>query len=214
MYIEENKDLIINKDKIKEILFDTTNTTVIAATKYISEPAMKELYDLGITNFGENRVEPFIRKRYVLRDLNATWHFIGHLQRNKAKYVINEIDYLHSLDSIELCKIIDKERKEPLKCFVEIKMVPDSNKNGVLVDDLYNFLIEASKYHNVQIVGLMAMSEPDMTNDEKIKLFKDVKKLGDKYNLNLFSMGMSDDYMEAIKAGATHIRLGRILYKM
>lgn len=213
MYTLENPELDINKDKIKELKEECKDAVIVAATKYITEPTMKSLYEAGINNFGENRVEPFIRKHFVLREYDITWHFLGHLQRNKAKFLINDIDYLHSLDSLELCKIIDRERKTPLKCFIELKMVEDSNKNGVLVSDLDNFIKEASSYKNVCIVGLMAMTEPEMTDNEKKELFENVVSLGKKYNLKEFSLGMSDDYKEAIASGSTHIRLGRILYK-
>ena len=136
MYTFENDKLIANEEKIKEIINEIGSTKIVAATKYISPERIKDLYDLGIKDYGENRVDSFIKKKFVNRDLTCKWHFIGHLQRNKAKDIINDIDYLHSLDSIELCKIIDKLRNKPLDCFVEIKMVPDSNKNGVLLDDL------------------------------------------------------------------------------
>lgn len=213
MYTFENEKLFINENKIKEIINEVGDTKIVAATKYITPEKIKDLYDLGIKDFGENRVDSFIRKKFVNRDLSCQWHFIGHLQRNKAKDIINDIDYLHSLDSLELCKVIDKYRTTPLDCFVEIKMIKDSNKNGVLIDELDSFIDEASKYKNINIIGLMAMTEPEMTNDEKKNLFQIVHNKGITLNLKNFSMGMSDDYKEAIESGSTHIRLGRILYK-
>lgn len=175
MYILENENLKINKENILKLKEELKDVVIVAATKYISEPAMKDLYDLGITNFGENRVEPFIRKHNNLKDLDITWHFIGHLQRNKCKEIINDIDYLHSLDSIELAKMIDKYRTTPLKCFVELKMIDDSNKNGVsplCLEDFINHI--KSNFKNVEIIGLMAMAEPNMGHEE-LKDF--IKKL-------------------------------------
>ncbi len=215
MYILENPNLTINSEKIKELLKETKGTKIVAATKYISEDQMKALYNAGIHDFGENRCEPFVRKHNNLKDLNATWHFIGHLQRNKAKLIINDIDYLHSLDSLDLAKIINDKRENPLNCFIELKMVEDSNKDGVALKDLDYFIKTIKEnYPKCNIVGFMAMSEPSMSDSEKKELFTKVVALGHKYNLGEFSLGMSEDYKEAIDAGATYIRLGRILYNM
>lgn len=213
MYILENPDLRINLENLNKIKEEAKNVTIVAATKYISADVMPDLYNAGIKDFGENRVDSFIRKHFILRNYDIKWHFIGHLQRNKAKDVVKDIDVLHSLDSLELAKMIDKLRDKPLDCFVEIKMVGDSNKNGVSPENLDSFLFECSKYSNVNIIGLMAMTEPEMNDMEKKNLFKEVYRIGSEHNLHCFSMGMSDDYMEAIDAGATHIRLGTILYK-
>lgn len=213
MYTLENPDLKINKEKIEELKSSLGDVEIVAATKYITEPQMEELYKAGIRSFGENRVEPFIRKRFVLRNLEAKWHFIGHLQRNKAKLMINDIDYLHSLDSLELCKQIEKLRDKPLDCFIEVKLVDNYAKNGVLESELDDFLNKAMQYTKVNIIGLMTMTEPNMTDQEKLVVFNKLHELGEKYNLIYYSMGMSDDYLLAKEAGATHVRLGRILYK-
>ncbi len=215
MYILENENLKINKENIIKLKEELKDVVIVAATKYISEPAMKDLYNMGITNFGENRVEPFVRKHKNLSDLNITWHFIGHLQRNKCKQIINDIDYLHSLDSLELCEMINKYRNKPLKCFVELKMDINTNKNGVLVENLEEFLNKIKEnYKNIDVVGLMAMAEPMMNKDELKEFYKKVVELGNKYNLKEFSLGMSEDYKEAVLMGSTHVRLGRILYEM
>lgn len=213
MYTLENPDLKINKEKIEELKTDLGNVEIVAATKYITEPQMEELYKAGIRSFGENRVEPFIRKRFVLRNLDIKWHFIGHLQRNKAKLMINDIDYLHSLDSLELCKQIEKLRDKPLDCFIEVKLVDNYAKNGVLEAELDDFINNAKQYSKVNIIGLMTMTEPNMTDQEKSIIFNKLHELGEKYDLMYYSMGMSDDYLLAKEAGSTHVRLGRILYK-
>lgn len=215
LYIEENPNLKINEEKIKALLNETKGATIVAATKYISEDSIRDLYNAGIVNFGENRVEPFVRKHKNLADLKCKWHFIGHLQRNKAKLLINDIDCLHSLDSLDLAKIIDNKREKPLDCFIEIKLVDNEAKDGVLEKDLDAFINEVrNNYKKCNIIGLMAMTEPDMSDLEKEALFRRVVEIGSIYNLHNFSLGMSDDYKDAIKAGATHIRLGRILYQM
>ena len=193
------------------------DVTLVAATKYLDSNQMLDFLKAGVNNFGENRVNDFLTKYEDLKNENVVWHFIGHLQRNKAKKVINKIDYLHSLDSLELAQIIDKERKTPLKTFIEVSINLEENKNGVPYYELESFLKEVLKYKNVQVVGLMMMafknSEDESLKEQfkKLRLLKeDVEK---KLNISLpyLSMGMSDDYLEAIQEGATHVRLGRIL---
>lgn len=203
----------INEKKVQDLLKEVYPNTLVHASKYVDADVIKKLYDLGITNFGENRVESFVPKHFLLRDLNITWHFIGHLQRNKAKEIINNIDYLHSLDSVELMKIIEKNRTTPLNCFIEVHMTNSTTKNGVKPEDLTSFLEESKKYSKVNIVGLMTMTDFDMTDSQKEEVFKNLKNLACKYNLKELSMGMSDDYKLALKEGSTFVRLGRLLYE-
>ena len=203
------------KEFIKTI---DNNVCIVAATKYVDASDMRELLNVGINNFGENRVDSFLKKYDELKDYDIKWHFIGHLQRNKCKEVINKIDYLHSLDSLKLAAIIDKERTTPLNVFIEVSINEEENKNGVKVSDLDNFIEEVLKYKNINLVGFMMMGIASSSSDELIAQFSRLNTLlsevNKKYNLELkcLSMGMSDDYKEAIVCGATHIRLGRILW--
>ena len=201
----------MNREKVLRIIDETKNVNLVVASKYISSLEILELRKLGIRNFGENRTDAFLKKYEELKDEDIVWHFIGHLQTNKAKEVINKIDYLHSLDSLKLASIINKTRNDKLKCFVEVHMTDSSTKSGVLKEELESFLEELKKYDKVEVIGLMAMTEPEQTKEEKLRVFSDLKALADKYNLKELSMGMSDDYQEAIKAHATYIRLGRII---
>ncbi len=208
------------RDDIKEFLSTIpNNVTLVAATKYIDADVMKDLYACGVTNFGENRVESFLKKHETLSSLDVEWHFIGHLQRNKARKVIDKINYLHSLDSLELAAIINNERNTPLKCFIEVSINLEENKNGVPYNEVKPFIKECLKYQNIQIVGLMMMA---IANSDEASLHHQFSKLKDLRNeieqelhisLPYLSMGMSDDYLIAIQEGATHIRLGRRLYK-
>ena len=194
------------------------NVCVVAATKYVDSSKMRDLYNHNVTNFGENRVDSFLTKYDELKDLDIKWHFIGHLQRNKCKDVINKIDYLHSLDSLKLAEMIDKQRTTPLNCFIEVSINLEENKNGVDYRNINEFVKEVLKYKNIKLVGFMMMA---IKNDEEDNLEKqfmalyDLKnKVSKEFNIDIpyLSMGMSDDYKEAIKAHATHIRLGRILW--
>ena len=189
---------------------------IVAASKYVDSFEMKKLYEAGITNFGENRVDSFLKKYDELSSLNISWHFIGHLQRNKAKDVINKIDYLHSLDSLELAKMISKTCLKPLKVFVEVSINLEENKNGVPYNQVKDFIKELLTYQNIKLVGLMMMSKKESNDKENqfLKLYELKKQLESSLDINIpyLSMGMSDDYLEALKAHATHIRLGRILF--
>lgn len=193
------------------------NVTLVAATKYLTADEMLPFLDVGVNNFGENRVESFLEKYEALKDKDIVWHFIGHLQRNKALKIINKIDYLHSLDSLDLAKIIDKNRLTPLKTFVEVSINLEESKNGVPFYEVEAFLSELLKYKNIEVVGLMMMAiknsdeESVKSQFRKLRILRDKLEQKFKVKLPYLSMGMSDDYLEAIEEGATHIRLGRIL---
>ena len=194
-------------------------TTLVAATKYINPSDMRVLFNAGVTNFGENRVESFLEKHEALKDLPITWHFIGHLQRNKARKVINKINYLHSLDSLSLADLINQERSTPLDCFIEVSINLEESKNGVPYYKVKEFIQECQKYSNVHIIGLMMMAVAKSNEESLHHQFASLRLLKEEIekelNISLpyLSMGMSDDYIIALKEGATHIRLGRILYK-
>ena len=209
------------REDIKEFLKTITRgVRVVAATKYVGPNEMIDLFNNGVIDFGENRVDAFLEKKKALKDYPIIWHFIGHLQRNKCKSVINEIDFLHSLDSIELARMIDKERRTPLKCFIEVSINMEESKNGVPFKKLNEFVSEVLKYKNIELCGFMMMAVKNAADEDLTKQFKALAYLRDRvekdFNIKLpyLSMGMSDDYKEAISAGATHIRLGRILWKL
>ena len=196
------------------------NITLVAATKYVNSDDMSELLKHGIFNFGENRVDAFLDKYFALQDKRVVWHFIGHLQRNKALEVIDKIDYLHSLDSLKLAKIISENRASPLNVFVEVSVNLEESKNGVPYYELESFLKELIEMKNINLVGLMMMTIKYSDDDSQATQFAKLRTLRDEMETKLnvkipyLSMGMSDDYQEAIKEGATHIRLGRILFDL
>ena len=211
---------MVRKD-IKEFVNSLpSNVTLVAATKYVDVDDMEVLLANGVNNFGENRTDSFLRKYELLKNKGTIWHFIGHLQRNKASEVINKIDYLHSLDSLKLAELIQNKREKPLKTFVEISINLEESKNGVPYYEVKDFIKELLKFNKIELVGLMMMAVK--ASDElslesqfaKLKILRD--EIEQEFNIKLpyLSMGMSDDYKEAIKEGATHIRLGRILYDL
>jgi len=203
---------------LKEIPY---NVLVVAATKYVTSKEMLELYNHNVKDYGENRVDSFLKKYDELKDYkDIKWHFIGHLQRNKCKEIINKIDYLHSLDSLKLADIIEKEREKPLDTFIEVSINLEETKNGVRYEDIYDFVKELLNYKKINIVGFMMMAIKNDSDTNIENQFLKLKKLKEdvekKFNIKIpyLSMGMSNDYKEAIKAGATHIRLGRILWNL
>lgn len=206
--------------EINKIIAATKNTTIVAATKYVDNITMEKLLEYNINNFGENRVDSFLEKYALLKDHEEiVWHFIGNLQTNKVNKMINKINYLHSLDSINLAKYIDKYRFKPLNCFLQINVTNSLSKHGIKEEDVITFLEEVKKYQNVKIIGLMTMTEQNMTEEEKLNTFYKLKDIKDNLNklgyhdILELSMGMSDDYQLAIKASATFLRLGRILFE-
>lgn len=212
--------MILRKDIDSFIKTINKNITLIAATKYVDPLIMEQLLTKGINNFGENRVDDFLTKYESLKShKEIVWHFIGHLQRNKAKKVVNKIDFLHSLDSLELAKILNDNLDKPLNCFVEVSINNEETKNGVKVDDLNNFMTKLQGFSNIKVVGLMMMAVKNSQENSLEDQFKKIEQLREKISKELnielpyLSMGMSDDYQIAIKHNATHIRLGRILYE-
>ena len=207
------------REDIKEFLNTLPkDITLVAATKYGDVDDLKDLYSNGVSNFGENRVDAFLNKYEALKDLDIKWHFIGHLQRNKAHLVLDKIDYLHSLDSLELAKVINRYRLSPLNCFIEVSINLEENKNGVPYYEVKEFIKECLKYPNINIVGLMMMAVSNSSEESLHNQFRKLKelKLNLEKELNIslpyLSMGMSDDYKVAIVEGATHVRLGRVLF--
>lgn len=210
---------MLREDFQKFIKTIPNKVTIVAATKYVDVSTMEDLYKNGINNFGENRVDSFLNKyEYFIHNKDIKWHFIGHLQRNKAKEVINKIDYLHSLDSLKLADLIEKERETPLDTFIEVSINLEESKNGVPYYELEQFVSQILKYKKIHLVGLMMMAiKGSLNTEEQFNKLRELRdELETKFNIKIpyLSMGMSDDYLQAINMGATHIRLGRILYEV
>ena len=210
-----------NLEKVKETLKDYPNVKIVAATKYIGIDKTKELLESGIKDIGENRTDAFLEKYEALKDEDITWHFFGVLQTRKVRSVIDKIDYLHSLDSLSLASEISKRRKTPLKCFVQVNISAEPNKSGVDETKVIPFIKSLSKYENIEVVGLMAIAKLTFDEDLLNSYYETMKELQEEVkSLNLpyapcneLSMGMSNDYVVAVKNGATMIRLGRILLR-
>lgn len=192
-----------------------TAPQVIVVTKYVTIDRAKEAYEAGLKNFGENRIEGFLEKKKHLPD-DAIMHFIGSLQTRKVKDIINEIDYLHALDRLKLAKEIEKRAEHVVKCFVQVNVSGEESKHGMSPDEVIQFIRELKDFKHIEIVGLMTMAP---LTEDKIKLrqyFNQLRLLKEKVqSLNLsyapcteLSMGMSNDFNEAILEGASYVRIG------
>lgn len=191
---------------------------VVAATKYFNTNEMRELYQEGITHFGENRVELLLEKKESLQDLDITWHIIGTLQTKKVKKVINEIEYLHSLDNLKLAEEINKRRTKPLACFLQVNISDEESKHGLEVDQVIDFIKEIKDFKNINLIGFMGMAaytkEESLISGAFEKLRKLQREVKDSLDIELkeLSIGMSNDYKIAIKHQATYLRLGSVLF--
>jgi pyridoxal phosphate enzyme (YggS family) len=208
--------------KVRESIADYPDVRIVVATKYITTEQTKEVIDAGLKDLGENRTDSFLEKYEAYKDNEElVWHFFGVLQTRKVRSVIDKIDYLHSLDNLSLANEINKRRKTPLKCFVQVNISAEPNKSGVDETKVIPFIKSLSKYENIEVVGLMAIAK--LTFDEDLlnsyyqtmkELQEEVKELNLPYApCNELSMGMSNDYVVAVKNGATMVRLGRILLR-
>ena len=209
-------------DSIKQQI--PQNVRLIAITKQVSLEAMREAYATGIRDFGENRLQEALLKQEQLQDLNdINWHFIGHIQKNKAKKIIENFTWIHSVDSLALAKRLNRlaeELNQIPKVFLQVKVLPDPDKYGWEVSNLLPDLPQLSQYQNLNFQGLMTILPLGLSSTEVVEAFQKTQQLAttiaqkDYGNLTMkeLSMGMSGDYMQAIEAGATMIRLGRIIF--
>lgn len=180
----------------------------VCASKYFNVDDMRRLYQKGVFHFGENKVQDFVKKYEDLKDLKATWHFIGHLQSNKVKDIVDKIDYIHTLDRLSVAQAIEKHATHPIKCFIQLNLTREPQKSGVYLENLDHFLEEIKKYDKIELVGFMTMGK-DEDQEMTEQAFQSLDVLAKTYQLPFKSMGMSDDYELAIKHHATHLRIGR-----
>ncbi len=197
---------------------NVSDITIIAVTKQVTTERAIEALDAGLIHLGENRPEGLLEKQETIKD-RATWHYIGSMQTRKVRKVIDQIDYLHSLDRISLAEEIDKRSSRPVNCFVQVNVSGEEAKHGLTPDEVPAFIEELSDYPHIRVVGLMTMA-PNTENQEIIRnVFKELKKLQleiaskgyDYAPCTELSMGMSNDYEIAIEEGATFVRIGTAL---
>ncbi len=191
------------------------NATLVAVSKTKSIEEILRVYELGIRDFGENYVQELVGKMDKLpKDIR--WHMIGHLQTNKVKDIIKRNIYLiESVDSLKLAEVINKEaikNNKIIDILVEVNISNDVNKTGCYLDELDSLINSIKDLSNVNIKGLMCIAMYTDNIDIIRNCFRKMKLLKDKYNLELLSMGMSNDYSIAIEEGSNIVRIGTKIF--
>ena len=199
---------------------DPAEVTLIAVTKTHPLSVLEDALEAGVTDLGENRVGEFVEKAEALGD-RATWHFIGSLQRNKARDVARHADLFHALDSDRLAKELDKRAAgegRVLPCLVQVNISGEGSKHGVAPEATHEFLDRLAAFEHLDVRGLMGMAAPAAPEDhDRIvrPAFARLRALAEARRWRqrpVLSMGMSGDYETAIEEGATHVRVGSALF--
>jgi pyridoxal phosphate enzyme (YggS family) len=197
---------------------------LVAVTKQVSVEQMRVAYEFGVRDFGESRIQEAAAKQSQLQDLpDIIWHFIGHLQSNKAAKAIEQFQWIHSVDSLKLAQRLNQiaaDQGITLKTCLQVKILPDPNKYGWSVPELLNDLPHLNECQHLGVSGLMTIPPYGLEADETFAIFTQARDLAQQIQsqnwshlaMEQLSMGMSEDYPLAIEAGATMIRLGRTLF--
>ena len=202
------------KIKIKKLDFINYNPNIIAVSKTFAIKDILPLINYGHVHFGENKVQEAIEKWIDIKKnfKNIKLHMIGKLQTNKVKYVVPFFDYIHSVDSLKLAEKISKEQiknNKIMKLFIQINIGNESQKNGIPIEELDNFYVRCTQEMGLNIVGLMCLPPNDnYTSNYFSKMQNLVKQL----KLKEISMGMSNDYLKAIRYNSTYLRIGSKIF--
>lgn len=201
---------------------DPKEVTLIAVSKTKPVAMLEEIYEAGMREFGENKVQELTAKEEVMpKDIN--WHMIGHLQTNKIKYIVDKVALIHSVDSVKLAAAIDKEaKKKNVICNVllEVNVAEEESKFGFTVEDVMAALDDLKGLTNIRIRGLMTIA-PFVENPEDNRpVFSALRKLSvdiaekniDNISVEILSMGMTNDFEVAIEEGATMVRVGTAIF--
>lgn len=197
---------------------DRNEVTLIAVSKTKPVEMLKEVYDTGIRNFGENKVQEMCEKMDVLPE-DIKWHMIGHLQRNKVKYIAGRTELIHSVDTYRLAEEINIQAKKKniiIPILVEVNIAGEESKFGTSAEDAMLLVEDISKLENVRIKGLMTIAPYVENAEENRPYFRKIKQLAvdiankniDNVSMEILSMGMTGDYMVAIEEGSTMVRVG------
>ena len=211
-----------NLDTIKQTLPEHVTLVAVSKTKPVSD--LMEAYNAGQRNFGENKIQEMADK-YQEMPKDIKWHMIGHVQRNKVKYMAEFVDLIHGVDSLKLLKEINKQALKHdriINCLLQIKIAEEDSKFGMRIKDAEELLLSetVSELKNINIVGLMGMAtftdNKDQIKEEFLRLksaFEDLKTIKtSNCNLQTISMGMSGDYKLAIECGSTMVRVGSSIF--
>lgn len=214
--------MAVNVEVYKEIKkeLDSTGTTLVAVSKFKTVEDIRVLYDLGQRDFGENFVQELLLKQETLpKDIR--WHFIGHLQSNKVKYIAPFIHLIHGVDTEKLLAEINKQAlkiSRKIDCLIQAFIADESTKFGFDEDEIAN--LDASKYPGVHILGFMGMASFTEDNNKITAEFQSLKEIAKNQASHLMndeispllSMGMSGDYKLALQQGTSMVRIGSLIF--
>ena len=197
---------------------DESEVTLIAVSKTKPVEMLQEIYDAGIRTFGENKVQEMMDKEAVMPQ-DIQWHMIGHLQRNKVKYLMGKAALIHSVDSFRLAEEISSQsvkHQVETDILVEVNIAEEESKFGITKEEAIQLVTDISKLPNIHIKGLMTIAPFVDDPEDNRKYFKEIKQLSvdiknkniDNVSMGILSMGMTGDYMVAIEEGATMVRVG------
>ena len=207
-------NLALVKDQIKTNFNHLNNLKIIAVSKTFPISEVEPLIKSGHVHFGENKVQEAVDKWTNIKKTheNLKLHMIGKLQTNKVKYAVPLFDYIHSLDSIKLAEKIAKEQeklRKNLKIFIQVNIGSEQQKSGILINDLEVFLKSCVKELKLNVIGLMCIPPKNKPVKEYFKKMHELNKF---FNLKELSMGMSQDYLDAINYGSTYVRIGSNIF--
>jgi len=202
------------KIKIKKLNFKNYNPNIVAVSKTFAIKDILPLINHGHLHFGENKVQESIEKwtsiKTDFKDIKL--HMIGKLQTNKVKYVVPLFDYIHSVDSLKLAEKISQQQvknNKIMKLFIQVNIGNENQKSGILINQLDNFFNKCTNDLGLNIIGLMCLPP----NDNKSQIyFSEMQQLVKKLQLKDTSMGMSNDYLEAINFQSTYLRIGSKIF--
>ena len=202
------------KIKINDLNLLNYNPNIIAVSKTFSSKTILPLINHGHIHFGENKVQEAVEKwTDIKKDLqHIKLHMVGKLQTNKVKFVIPLFDYIHSVDNLKLAEKISKEQKKKnknIKLFIQVNIGNEEQKGGILIEQLDAFYNTCIKDLDLNVIGLMCLPP---NNDKSSIYFSRMQSLTKKMNLKEISMGMSNDYLEAIENKATYLRIGTKIF--
>ena len=188
------------------------DVTLIAVTKVFPASVIRDAYELGLREFGENYVQEFQGKANAVSDLiGARFHLIGHLQSNKSKIASELFDVIQTVDTPKLAQRLDAAGK-PLDVFLEVKLSAEDSKSGALPPELPALIDAVKRCSHLRLTGLMTMPPWSDDAEPSRPYFRALRLLGEQHGLAALSMGMSHDFEVAIEEGATHIRVGTALF--
>ena len=192
------------------------NVNLLAVSKGFSSNEIKIINNIGQNDFGESRFQEAIEKKLLLDDFkNIKWHFIGRVQTNKIRKIVQNFEYIHSVDSYEkllkISKVSFEEKRNPI-VMLQVKLSDDPNKGGFNPKLLLEKWEQIKELKSIKIKGLMTINPKGLSAKDNIKLFKKCRYLADSLKLQDCSMGMSGDWEEAVEAGSTWLRLGSIIF--